>query len=62
MLHNIHKTTSEADRGHQAPRKAAQSLWTEAEQNKKDENRDKGFRDREPSCGGGFEGGEVSTA
>ena len=35
-----------ADRGHQAPRKAAQSLWMEVEQNKKDENRDKRFRER----------------
>ena len=34
-----------AYRGHQAPREAAQSLWKELEQNIKDKNRDKGFRD-----------------
>ena len=52
--------------GHQAPRKAAYSLWKEVGQNIKDKKkkrereRDKRVRDRDPSWGGSCEGGEVS--
>ena len=59
MLSNFHKTTSNADRGHQVPRKAAHSLWKEVEQNLTDKKRDKRVRDRDPSWWGSSEG-EVS--
>ena len=48
-----------AGRGHQAPRKAAHSLWKEVGQNIKDK-RDKRVRDGDPSWGRSCEGGEVS--
>ena len=50
-----------AGRGHQTPRKAAQSLQKKVGQNIKDENRDKGIRDRDPSWGGSSDNGGVST-
>ena len=45
---------------HQAPRKAAHSLQKEVGQNIQDKKRDNRIRDRDPSCGGSREGGEVS--
>ena len=60
MLSNLHKTTSERWRGHQAPRKADQSLQMEVGQNIKDEKRDKTVKDRDLSWEGSPEGGEVS--
>ena len=45
---------------HQASRKATQSLQEKVGENVKDESRDKGFRDGDPSWGGSH-GGEVST-
>ena len=51
----------DASRGHQAPRKAVQSLKKEIGQNIKDKNRDKRFRDTDPSWGGSSEGRAVST-
>ena len=49
-----------AGRGHQAPRKAAQSLQKEVRQNTKDENCDKRFRDGDLSSAGSHRG-DVST-
>ena len=46
--------------GHQAPRKAAHSLWKEVGQNIKDKIRDKRVRDKDPSWGGSREGREAS--
>ena len=46
--------------GHQAPRKAAHSLWKEVGQNIKDKRRNKRVRDGDPSWRGSYEGGEVS--
>ena len=48
-------------RGHQAPRKSAHSLQNEVGKNIKDKNRDKRFRDGDPSLGGSHEGEEAST-
>ena len=48
-------------RGHQAPRKAAQSLQNWVGQNIKDKNRDKIFTDGDLFWGGSHEGREVST-
>ena len=49
-----------AGTGHQAPRKAAHSVWEEIGQNIKDKKRDKRVRGRDQSWGGSREGGEVS--
>ena len=46
--------------GHQAPRKAAPSLWKEVRQNIKDK-REIRVKDRDLFWGGSREGGEVST-
>ena len=48
-LSKFHKTTSDAVRGHQAPRKAAHCLQKEVQKNIKDKKRDKRGRDRDPS-------------
>ena len=50
-----------ADGGHQAPRKTAQSLRKEVGKNIKDKNRNKRFRDADLSRGRSREGEEVST-
>ena len=55
------KQLLKAGEGHQAPRKATQSLQKEVGQNIKDKSRDRRFRDGDPSWGGTREGGEVST-
>ena len=49
-----------ADRAHEAPRKAARSLQKEVGQNIKDKKREKRVRDGNLSQGGSHEGGEVS--
>ena len=49
-----------AGKGHQVPRKAAQYLQKEVGENIKDENRDKRFRERDPSWEGSRER-DVST-
>ena len=49
-----------ADRAHEAPRKAARSLQKEVGQNIKDKKRDKRVRYGDPSRGGSCEGGEIS--
>ena len=45
MLSKFHKTTLNAGRGHQAPRKAAHHLRKEVGKNIKDKKRDKRGRD-----------------
>ena len=56
MLSDFHKTTLYAGGGHQTPRKAAQSLQNEVGQSIEKENRDKRFRDGDPSWGGSRKG------
>ena len=48
-LRKFHKTHLYAGRRHQAPRKAAHSLWKEVRENIKDKKRDKRGRDGDPS-------------
>ena len=57
---NSAKQPLNAGGGHQAPRKAANSLRKDVGHNKKDKKTGKRVRDRDPSQGGSHEGGEVS--
>ena len=60
MLSNFHKTTSEHWWRTPGPQKGSPVSSKEIGQNIKDKNRDKRFRDVDPSWGGSHEG-EVST-
>ena len=61
MLSKLHKTTSDASRGQQAPRKAAHHLQKRVGQNIKDEKRDKRARDGDLSQEGRRNRGSFQT-
>ena len=60
QIENSTKQLLNAGRRHQAPRKAAHSLWKEVGQKTKDKKRDKRVRDGDPSQEGSPEREEVS--
>ena len=61
MLNKVHKTTSDASRGHQAPRKATHCLQRDVGQNIKDKKGDKRAREGDPSREGSLNRGSFQS-